>query len=532
MDEQKSPSPPLALPVDSVTDQDVLDLAREDKAVMVQMGKRQQLVRRFNFFSIFGLSLTLLSSWEAIGGSMGVGMTAGGPVSLVYGLIFTFTGTLACAASIAEMASICPISGAQYHWTYMFAPRKSKVFASFIQGWVTVFGWQATISSLTLLLAGQIQGVAILNNPAYVPERWHTTLLMWAVVLVSYAQNIWGVGLLPAFELFAGAMHVLLFIVLFITMLVLGRNASAEFVFTGFVNQTGWENRGVVWFVGLLPCIWCIIGFDGAIHLSEETEKSALVIPKVIVNTVLINGSMAWIFVLLCLFSISDISAVLDTPTGYPLIEIIQQATSSRVGATAIYSFILAITFAAMFGTLASVSRLTWAFARDDGLPFSNYFKYVDPKHKVPSRAVGLVSVVIILLSLINIGSSVALNAILSLSTIALYTSYIIPITCLIFMRIRVKDKVYDSPAGFAEISEDCLVFGPWNLGRWGMLINIYGACYATLLLPFMALPTSLPLTKETMNYAGPIFLFVLCFASLDYLIRGRSIFTGPTRER
>src|SRR5689334_22514529 len=119
-------------------------------------------------------------------------------------------------------------------------------------------------------------------------------------------------------------------------------------------------------------------GFDGAIHLSEETEKSALVIPKVIVNTVLINGSMAWIFVLLCLFSISDISAVLDTPTGYPLIEIIQQATSSRVGATAIYSFILAITFAAMIGTLASVSRLTWAFARDDGLPFSNYFKYVD----------------------------------------------------------------------------------------------------------------------------------------------------------
>jgi amino acid transporter len=241
---------------------------------------------------------------------------------------------------------------------------------------------------------------------------------------------------------------------------------------------------------------------------------------------------MAWIFVLLCLFSISDISAVLDTPTGYPIIEIIQQATSSRVGATAIYSFILAITFAAMFGTLASVSRLTWAFARDDGLPFSNYFKRVDSKYKVPSRAIGLVSVVIILLSLINVGSSVALNAILSLSTIALYTSYIIPITCLIFMRLRAKDKVYDSPAGYAEISEDCLVFGPWNLGKWGMLINIYGVCYVTLLLPFMALSTSLPLTRETMNYAGPIFLFVLSFASLDYRIRGRNIFTGPTRER
>lgn len=266
--------------------------------------------------------------------------------------------------------------------------------------------------------------------------------------------------------------------------------------------------------------------------MSEETSKSALTIPKVIVTTVIVNGTMAWVFVLLCLFSISDISAVLSTPTGYPLIEIMQQVTRSRQSATAIYCFILTITFAAMFGTLASVSRLTWAFARDDGLPFSAYFKHVDSKYRIPSRAIALVSAVIVLLSLINIGSSTALNAILSLSTIALYTSYIIPISCLISMRLRVKEKVYDAPAGHADISEERLVFGPWNLGRWGMLINIYGVCYATLLVPFMALPTSLPLTAVTMNYAGPVFLLVLCFAVVDYAVRGRSQFVGPTRER
>jgi choline transport protein len=241
---------------------------------------------------------------------------------------------------------------------------------------------------------------------------------------------------------------------------------------------------------------------------------------------------MAWIFMLLCLFSISDIPAVLGTSTGYPLIEIMRQATGSREGATAIYAFILAITFASMFGTLASVSRLTWTFARDDGLPFSNYFKHVGSTHKVPGRAVGLVSVVIVLLSLINIESTAALSAIFSLSTIALYTSYIIPVTCLIFMRLRVKEKVYDSQTGHVEISEERLVFGPWNLGKWGMLINIYGVCYATLLIPFMALPTSLPFTATTMNYAGPIFLFVLLFASTDYYVRGRKKFVGPRRER
>jgi choline transport protein len=191
---------------------------------------------------------------------MGVSMYAGGPIILIYGLLLTLSGTLACAASIAEMASICPISGAQYHWTYMFAPKKWRVFITFLQGWVTVFAWQATITSLTFLLSGQLQGVVVLNYSDYIFKRWHTTLIMWLVVLISFAQNVYGIKLLPVFELFSGAMHVLLFIALFIIMLVMGRNASAEWVFTGFINETGWENRGVAWFIGLLPCVWCIVG--------------------------------------------------------------------------------------------------------------------------------------------------------------------------------------------------------------------------------------------------------------------------------
>ncbi|KAH3950440.1 hypothetical protein HBI56_233280 [Parastagonospora nodorum] len=512
-------------------DSDSRSQSSEDRQVMEQMGKLQQLKRRFNVFSIFGLSITLLSSWEALGMSLGVSMTAGGSSSLIYGLIFTFMGSLACAASIAEMASMCPISGAQMHWSYMFAPKELKVVVSFIQGWVTIFAWQATGASLCFLIAGQLQGIVKLNNPGYVIERWHTTLIMWAIVLVAYLQHMWTIKLLPVLEMFVGTLHILMFLALFLVMLIMGRNASAEFVFTGFVNQTGWKSNGVAWFVGLLPAIFAFVGFDGAIHLSEETERSAHVIPKVIIWTVLINGPMAWIFAIICLFGISDFAAVLHTSTGYPLIEILLQTTRSRASATAIMAFILTTNFGAMFGDIASVSRLTWAFARDDGLPFSNYFKRIETDQRIPVRAVNLFCGVILLLSLINIGSTVALNAILSLTTISLYASYIIPIACLISMRLRVKDKIYNSEASYAMISEELLIFGPWNLGKWGMLVNICAVCYATLLIPFMALPTSLPLTAATMNYAGPIFLFVLCFASVDYLVRGRYVFVGPRKE-
>jgi len=125
---------------------------------------------------------------------------------------------------------------------------------------VTCFAWQATITSLTYLIAGQIQGMVILNWPDYVFERWHTTLIMWLVVGMTYTINVWAIRILPLTELLAGICHIAFFIALVVTMLVLGRNSSADFVFTTYINETGWENKGVAWFVGLLPCVWCIIG--------------------------------------------------------------------------------------------------------------------------------------------------------------------------------------------------------------------------------------------------------------------------------
>lgn len=62
------------------------------------------------------------------------GLRNGGPASLVWGMLFSIIGTMALALSLAEMASICPIAGAQYHWTALFAPPKIKNFVTWMQG--------------------------------------------------------------------------------------------------------------------------------------------------------------------------------------------------------------------------------------------------------------------------------------------------------------------------------------------------------------------------------------------------------------
>jgi len=99
------------------------------------------------------------------------------------------------------------------------------------------------------------------------------------------------------------------------------------------------------------------------------------------VLSIVVNGALAFGFLLALLFSIGDVQNALKTTTGYPIIEIFYQATGSNPATSAMMSAIFIIAFASIFNILASTSRLTWAFARDRGLPFPGFFSHVSPAY-------------------------------------------------------------------------------------------------------------------------------------------------------
>lgn len=111
--------------------------------------------------------------------------------------------------------------------------------------------------------------------------------------------------------------------------------------------------------------------------VGEEVQNAATSVPRSMVLTVLINGLLAFGWIIALLFSVGDVDKALNTPTKYPIVYIFYQATGSVRAATAMMSALIIIAFFATLGILASTSRLTWAFARDKGLPFSDFFAYV-----------------------------------------------------------------------------------------------------------------------------------------------------------
>ena len=146
------------------------------------------------------------------------------------------------------------------------------------------------------------------------------------------------------------------------------------------------------------------------------------------------------------------------------------------------------------------------------------FSQQVDPKHHVPFRAIGLVSTTVVLLSLINIGSSTALNALLALADISLYLSYLIPIILIVLKRLRPTD-------------DDPINFGPWTLGRWGLYVNLYAIVFGVFVCIFVPFPPMVPVTAVNMNYCAPVFLGLIILLGFDWMIRGRSRYTGPLKD-
>lgn len=489
--------------------------ANRDDQEMAYLGKKQQLRRNFGFMSMLGFSCTLMITWEGLFSVFVYGLTDGGPAGLVYGYLFCWLGYFAVVASLAEMVSMAPTAGGQYHWTFLFAPNSTRNFMSFITGWQSVLAWQACLASAAYLGGTMIQGLLVLNYPNYVFQRWQGTLLLFAVIFLAMFFNTYLAKHLPKVEGAVLILHILGYFGILITLTYLAPHGNPHDVFVLFLSSGGY-NDGTAFFVGLITTVFAFLGADGAIHMCEEIKNASTVVPHSLLTSIAINGTLGFSMLIAILFCIGDINAALTTPTGFPFMEIFQQATQSNAGATAMSAVVLSLMIFACIAVLAASSRMMWAFSRDNGLPGSRWLSTVEPRSKLPLYAVGVSVVITMLLGLINIGSSAAFNAVASLVVAGYLGSYILPIALLLNNRIR---------------NPSAVKFGPFRLGRWGIPFNIFSLIWIFIVMVFSFFPTAIPVTLVTMNWSCLIWGGTMIFGIAFYFLRQRGRYNGPIVE-
>lgn len=111
----------------------------DDARGMQRMGKEQQLVRHFRQLSITSFVALATVAWELGLFLLSPGLINGGRAGLVWNTLWSFIAFGPIYLSMAEMASMAPIAGAQYHWVSEFAPAgRIQKIASYITGFVVL----------------------------------------------------------------------------------------------------------------------------------------------------------------------------------------------------------------------------------------------------------------------------------------------------------------------------------------------------------------------------------------------------------
>ena len=125
-------------------------------------------------------------------------------------------------------------------------------------------------------LANLVVGLVIFNNESYVPHRWHTAMLMWLFILIPYVFNFWFRKLLATLELIGGICHIVFFMINILTLAVLARRSTNDYVFKTLTHDvSGWTNPAVAWGIGLLTVVWPVSGNTSAIFntLTERANR-------------------------------------------------------------------------------------------------------------------------------------------------------------------------------------------------------------------------------------------------------------------
>lgn len=200
---------------------------------------------------------------------------------------------------MAEMASMAPTAGGQYHWVSEFAPPSFQKPLSYVVGWCCCLGWVSGIPACGQLLTGLVQGLVLLVNPdANVGSLWQTTLLIFLFLFLTFAFNIFLAKYLPIAESTILVVHLMGFVTFLGVLWRMSDLAPAEQVFTQATDGGGWGSIGLSTLVGLATPLWCFIGPDCGSHMSEELRDASLALPRAMFWATVCNAVMGLVMLI------------------------------------------------------------------------------------------------------------------------------------------------------------------------------------------------------------------------------------------
>ncbi|ORT59205.1 amino acid permease [Streptomyces sp. CB03238] len=491
---------------------DIPSVTPSEEERLAELGITQTLDRSMSGKQNFAVSFTIISILSGCLTMYGFGMNAGGPALIMWGWAFVGLMTLFVGLSLAEVCSSYPTSAGLYFWAHKLAPRRSAPAWAWFTGWFNTLGQVAVTAGIDFGAASFLNAYLNLEF-GYAATPGHTIILFGLILLLHAVVNTFRVRIVGFFNTVSVWWHLIGVVVIVSALLAVpDRHQSPGFVFTEFVNNTGWGSAVYVALIGLLMAQYTFTGYDASAHMTEETKNASVEGPKGIVRSILASWAAGFVLLFGLTFAIQSYTDALESGTGVPPAQIFLDALGASTGKLMLLIVIGAQLFCGMASVTAN-SRMIYAFSRDGALPFSTVWHKLNPGTRTPTNAVWLAAGGAFVLGLPYLFNSTAYAAVTSIATIGLYIAYVIPT----FLRLR-QGELFQR--------------GPWHLGRWSKPVGMLAVAWVAVITVLFMLPQSAPVTVDTFNYAPVAVGVVLAFAGTWWLVSARKWFLNPAHPK
>lgn len=262
--------------------------------------------KQFGPFTLFALAFTICNSWTSVSGTLQLALYEGGVPALVYGIIAATLIFICIGASLAELASVYPTAGGQYHYASILAPAGWERGLSYTAGLVTVFSWIAICAAIAMQY---ITALASVYHPTYMAVvLLRVVTYRWRSVTVDSWLRVRRMLTYTVVETFS------LFLVNFICYLARSKpKASNEVVWVDYTNVTGWPD-GISFLAGMSSLCFMYCGLDAATHMAEECTGPKRTVPKIIMATIAMGFIAGFSYTMAVVHAIPDPEALINSP--------------------------------------------------------------------------------------------------------------------------------------------------------------------------------------------------------------------------
>jgi amino acid transporter len=418
----------------------------EDVRTLHSMGYAQELARRMHGFSNFAISFSIICILSGGINSLGQGVSGVGGAAIGIGWPLGCLVSFVFALGMAQIASAYPTAGGLYHW--------GSILGGVGWGWLTA--WFNLLGLITVLGAINV-GTYYFFQGAFgaslgLEGNYYEQVMFMVLITGTQALfNHLGIGITTRLTDLSGYLILTVTLILTLALLWFAPHIDVSRLWT-FHNYSGdagggvWPASGSMMFVfllGLLLPIYTITGFDASAHTSEETVDASRAAPRGMVRSVLISLLAGWVMLSAFVLAIPDMDKAAASGWG-----VFFETTKAIFPAWLVLSInlgILTAQYLCGLATVTSCSRMIFAFARDQGLPFSERLRRVHHKYRVPEAAIWTGAVLGVLFTMYT----PVYSTVVSVTVIFLFISYGLPVIL-----------------GYFAWGKRWTKMGPWNMGE------------------------------------------------------------------